>query len=85
MTFQPGEEKAQRNHIPDVMDPSSSQWYSVTDRNQWAQNQIQEIHLNKRKIFFILGWWLNTDPGCRETVTFTSLEIFKMQEDMILL
>lgn len=68
------------------MKPGSSQWYPVTDRNQWAQTQIQENPFKqKRSIFFIVGWWLNTDTGCRETVEFPSLEIFKMQEGMVLL
>lgn len=83
MTFQSGEEKAHWNHIPDVMEPGSSQWYPVTDINQWAQTQIQENPFKQKKKK-IVGWWLNTDPGCRETVEFTSLEIFKI-EDMVLL
>lgn len=39
--------------------------------------KYRKIHLNKRKIIFIVGWWLNSDPGCRKTVEFTSSKIFK--------
>lgn len=52
MTFQSGEEKAQWNHIPDVAEPGSSQWYPVTDRNQWAQTQIQENPFKQKKNIF---------------------------------